>query len=301
MKRSYRVAQVSKPGTIEIAERDTPSPGAGEVLIAVAACGICGADAADRDRAYPAMRPPRVPGHEVVGRVAALGAGTPSIWKVGQRVGVGRLGGHRSECVQCRLGTALSQSTGRRIVVRWRLRGDDDRPHDRTGFDPRRAEFRRGRAASRGHRDFQRAQEIGCGGRCKGSAGWDISRCNTRGRWVSGSWPSLGGASLGGRKMRPLVEVGRCQSDRLNDRRRSGRRRAHGRSSPAGKVSAARRRKGPSAHICGKSRPRGAQRVGIDNGHALRERKNARFQREPSQFQNGVDHGGGAQCTSMMI
>ena len=104
MNRSYRVAQVSKLGTIEIAERETPSPGGGEALIAVEACGICGADAAYIDRADPAMRPPRVPGHEVVGRIAALGAGTPSIWKVGQRVGVGRLGGHCSECVQRRRG-----------------------------------------------------------------------------------------------------------------------------------------------------------------------------------------------------
>lgn len=104
MKRSYRVAQVSKSGTLEIAVRDTPSPGTGEVLISVEACGICGADAADIDRADPALRPPRVPGHEVVGRIAALGAGTQSIWKVGQRVGVGRLGGHCNECAQCRRG-----------------------------------------------------------------------------------------------------------------------------------------------------------------------------------------------------
>lgn len=104
MTRSYRVAQVSKAGTLEMAERAIPSPGAGEVLIAVEACGICGADAADIDRADSAMRQPRVPGHEVVGRIAALGAGTPSIWEVGQRVGVGRLGGHCNECVQCRQG-----------------------------------------------------------------------------------------------------------------------------------------------------------------------------------------------------
>lgn len=78
MKQSYRVAQVAKAGTIEMAERETPLPGAGEVLISVEACGICGADAADIDRADPAMRPPRVPGHEVVGRIAALGAGTPA-------------------------------------------------------------------------------------------------------------------------------------------------------------------------------------------------------------------------------
>ena len=104
MRRSHRVAQVSKPGALEIAERETPSPGSGEVLISVEACGVCGADAGDIDRADPAMRPARVPGHEVVGRIAALGAGTPSIWKVGQRVGIGRLGGHCNECVQCRRG-----------------------------------------------------------------------------------------------------------------------------------------------------------------------------------------------------
>lgn len=64
MKDSYRVAQVSKPGTLEIAERKMLSPGAGEVLISVEACGVCGADAGDIDRADPAMRPARVPGHE---------------------------------------------------------------------------------------------------------------------------------------------------------------------------------------------------------------------------------------------
>jgi alcohol dehydrogenase len=104
MKRSHRVAQVSKQGELEIAERDTPSPGTEDVLIAVEACGVCGADASDIDRADPAIRPPRVPGHEVVGRIVALGANTPSIWKIGQRVGVGRLGGHCNECVQCRRG-----------------------------------------------------------------------------------------------------------------------------------------------------------------------------------------------------
>ncbi|MBR0836912.1 alcohol dehydrogenase catalytic domain-containing protein [Bradyrhizobium manausense] len=104
MRRSHRVAQVSKLGELEIAERETPSPGAGDVLIAVEACGICGADAGDIDRADPKMFPARVPGHEVVGRIATLGAGVPSIWKIGQRVGIGRLGGHCNQCAQCRRG-----------------------------------------------------------------------------------------------------------------------------------------------------------------------------------------------------
>ncbi|KAB2906566.1 MAG: alcohol dehydrogenase catalytic domain-containing protein [Burkholderiaceae bacterium] len=104
MKTTYRAVQVTRPGILELVERQAPAPAAGEVLIQVEACGICGADAADIERAHPAAQPPRVPGHEVVGRIVALGFGTPSIWKVGQRVGVGRLGGHCNECAQCRQG-----------------------------------------------------------------------------------------------------------------------------------------------------------------------------------------------------
>ena len=47
MKTTYRAMQVTRPGVLELVERKTPTPGAGEVLIEVGACGICGADAAD--------------------------------------------------------------------------------------------------------------------------------------------------------------------------------------------------------------------------------------------------------------
>lgn len=104
MKTTYRAMQVTTPGTLELVERPISQPEAGEVLIAVEACGICGADAGDIGGANPALQPPRVPGHEVVGRIAAMGIGVPSIWEMGQRVGVGRLGGHCNECVQCRRG-----------------------------------------------------------------------------------------------------------------------------------------------------------------------------------------------------
>ncbi|KRC70139.1 alcohol dehydrogenase [compost metagenome] len=104
MKATYRAMQVAQPGILQLIERPTPSPGTGEVLIAVEACGICGADVGDIERPDAAMPLPRVPGHEVVGRIAAIGESTPSMWKVGQRVGVGRLGGHCNECVQCRQG-----------------------------------------------------------------------------------------------------------------------------------------------------------------------------------------------------
>lgn len=104
MQDTYRAMQISSPGVLELVERVTPQPGAGEVLIRVEACGICGADAADIESSDSPAGPPRVPGHEVVGRIVALGAHAPSIWKPGQRVGVGRLGGHCNECDQCRRG-----------------------------------------------------------------------------------------------------------------------------------------------------------------------------------------------------
>ncbi|XXF75007.1 alcohol dehydrogenase catalytic domain-containing protein [Myxococcaceae bacterium GXIMD 01537] len=98
--RTYRAMQATRPGVLELVERETPEPGTGEVLLRVEACGICGADAGTIE----GQRFPRVPGHEVVGRIAAMGAGTPSLWRVGQRVGVGRLGGHCTACDQCRRG-----------------------------------------------------------------------------------------------------------------------------------------------------------------------------------------------------
>lgn len=104
MTSTYRAMQITAPDTLELVERTTPRPGQGEVLIAVEACGICGADASDIRKADPSLQPPRVPGHEVVGRIVALGEGTPAIWTPGQRVGVGRLGGHCNACGQCRQG-----------------------------------------------------------------------------------------------------------------------------------------------------------------------------------------------------
>lgn len=103
MNTRYKAMEVSAPGTLTLVERETPTPQAGEVLIAVEACGICGADLDDIERANP-KRLPRVPGHEVIGRIAAIGPGVSSMWTLGQRVGVGRLGGHCTECEQCRRG-----------------------------------------------------------------------------------------------------------------------------------------------------------------------------------------------------
>lgn len=104
MKKTYRAMQVTSPGVLELVERKTPEPGPGEVLIRIEACGICGADAGAIEGREAGLQFPRVPGHEVVGRIVALGTGTPSFWQLGQRVGVGRLGGHCHACVPCRRG-----------------------------------------------------------------------------------------------------------------------------------------------------------------------------------------------------
>jgi len=88
-------------------ERPTAEPGAEQVRIRVEACGICHTDAATVTGAYPGLTLPRVPGHEVVGRIEALGSGV-SKWKIGQRVGVGLIAGEDGVCESCRRGDAVN-------------------------------------------------------------------------------------------------------------------------------------------------------------------------------------------------
>ena len=84
-------------------ERVLPAAGAGELLIEVAACGVCRTDlhVVDGELAHPKL--PLVPGHEVVGRVAAIGAGV-SGFSLGGRVGVPWLGATCGSCPYCREG-----------------------------------------------------------------------------------------------------------------------------------------------------------------------------------------------------
>lgn len=97
-------AQVSKPhGDWELVERDIPEPEPGEVRIKVEACGICHSDMMVKEGLWPGLQYPRIPGHEIAGRVDALGVGVTQ-WKVGQRVGVGWHGGHCFRCEACRRG-----------------------------------------------------------------------------------------------------------------------------------------------------------------------------------------------------
>lgn len=96
--------QVSAPGVMELVTREIPKPQRGHVLIEIEACGICGADAGTIEGSSPAQHYPRVPGHEIVGRISRVGEGVPSRWTIGQRVGVGRLGGCCNNCERCRHG-----------------------------------------------------------------------------------------------------------------------------------------------------------------------------------------------------
>src|SRR5437660_4010053 len=99
-----RVVQVTRPnGPFEIAEREIPEPGAGQVRVKVEACGICHSDMFVKEGLWPGLQYPRVPGHEVAGRVDALG-GNVTESKKGQRVGVGWHGGHCFVCEHCRRG-----------------------------------------------------------------------------------------------------------------------------------------------------------------------------------------------------
>lgn len=104
MKQTYKAMQVSRPGQLECVEKELPVPGPGEVLIKVEACGICGADSGVVEGLEKSVEYPRVPGHEVVGTICKTSGPLPAWLKPGQRVGVGRLGGHCNACEQCRLG-----------------------------------------------------------------------------------------------------------------------------------------------------------------------------------------------------
>jgi D-arabinose 1-dehydrogenase-like Zn-dependent alcohol dehydrogenase len=109
---AMRVVQVSVPdGPLELVERARPEPGEGTVRVAVDACGICHSDVLTKLGAYPGIVLPRVPGHEVVGRVDALGPGVQG-WSAGERVGVGWHGGYCGRCEPCRRGQFFACVTG---------------------------------------------------------------------------------------------------------------------------------------------------------------------------------------------
>jgi len=85
---------------LTLRERAMPAPGAGEILVAVAACGVCRTDLHVVDGELPHPKLPLVPVHEIVGEVAALGAGVTG-FAIGERVGVPWLGHTCGHCPYC--------------------------------------------------------------------------------------------------------------------------------------------------------------------------------------------------------
>ncbi|WP_263359109.1 alcohol dehydrogenase catalytic domain-containing protein [Acidicapsa ligni] len=80
-----------------------PNPAKGQVRIRVEACGVCHSDAATVSGQFPGLTFPRVPGHEVIGRVDEIGVGVTNC-EIGQRVGIGFFGGQDGTCEPCRRG-----------------------------------------------------------------------------------------------------------------------------------------------------------------------------------------------------
>jgi D-arabinose 1-dehydrogenase-like Zn-dependent alcohol dehydrogenase len=94
-------------GKFERVERAVPSPGPGELLIEVHACGVCHSDVMTAQGLIPGIQYPRVPGHEVIGTVAAVGDNVAG-WRIGDRAGVGWFGGSCGHCARCRRGDAFA-------------------------------------------------------------------------------------------------------------------------------------------------------------------------------------------------
>src|SRR5262245_33949215 len=101
---SMRAMVLERPGSpLVLRERPVPTPRTGEILVEIAACGVCRTDLHVVDGELPDPKLPIVPGHEIVGRVAALGADVKDL-ALGERVGVPWLGHTCQTCPYCRDG-----------------------------------------------------------------------------------------------------------------------------------------------------------------------------------------------------
>ena len=106
LKSTYRAMHAVSPGKLELTEKPLSDPPPQHVRIRVEACGVCHSDSATVEGILP-IEWPRVPGHEAVGRIDAIGEGVQG-WTIGQRVGVGFLGGSCGYCVYCRDGDLVN-------------------------------------------------------------------------------------------------------------------------------------------------------------------------------------------------
>jgi D-arabinose 1-dehydrogenase-like Zn-dependent alcohol dehydrogenase len=114
---TIRAVQVSRPGgPLELVERPIPEAGPNSVRIQVQACGVCHSDSITKEGLFPGIEYPRVPGHEVVGVIDAVGPGVPARWTAGQRVGVGWHAWHCGFCDSCRRGDFFACQNGPQVT-----------------------------------------------------------------------------------------------------------------------------------------------------------------------------------------
>src|SRR5579883_200252 len=104
-----RAMVVKEPGKgLVLEERELPKPGRHEVRLRVEACGVCHSDGLTvMGGQMPGLTYPRIPGHEVIGVIDALGEDVEG-WRVGERAGVGWFGGACGYCRHCRQGNAFA-------------------------------------------------------------------------------------------------------------------------------------------------------------------------------------------------
>jgi alcohol dehydrogenase len=92
---------------LRLEERDVPEPGRHEVRIRVQACGVCHSDSLTVQGHMPGLKYPRIPGHEVIGTLEAVGPDVEG-WQTGTRVGVGWFPGNCGYCIPCRQGNLFA-------------------------------------------------------------------------------------------------------------------------------------------------------------------------------------------------
>lgn len=98
-----RAVQVEANGSFNLVDLERPTPGDRQVRIKVEACGVCHSDSYVKENKWEEISYPRIPGHEIVGRIDSVGPDVER-WESGTRVGVGWHGSHCFTCDPCRQG-----------------------------------------------------------------------------------------------------------------------------------------------------------------------------------------------------